>query len=297
MATYTNLNIPKLANAALEGLVKALLPLSTFSRNYSSESVDRTRGNSVLVPLTAGLIPIPFAGNYAISGGTKSVVTVTLDKHSFVSVGQDDISALNNSESSLESFFYQAGRALGVSMVTDVLTLVTTSNFGFATSTAGTALDVAHIRKAKLILDQANCPGEGRFALIDAVGMDALLAVTNFVQAQMFADNRVLQEGRVMRALGFEMHQLNSLFTPAANSVMAFVGHPQAIAVGMRYVRPQKPGEYEFAEAFSDPTTGATFGIRKFYDTAAGSDFLILECNWGKSVGISNCGRIIGLNA
>ncbi len=295
MASYTNLNIAKIANAALEGLVKGLLPLSTFSRSYSGQGTQK--GNTVLVPLTASLIPIPFAGNYAISGGTKTVVTVQMSNHSFVSVGQNDIDAMNNNESSLESFFYQAGRSLAISMVTDVLTLVTTSNFGFATSTAGVALTVDHLRKAKLILDQANCPSDGRFALIDAVGMDQLLSLTNFVQAQMFADNRVLQEGRVMRALGFELNQLNSLFTPATNSVMAFLGAPQAIAVAMRYVQPQKPEMYEVAQAFTDPETGATFGLRKFYDTSAGADFLILECSWGKAAGLTNCGRIIGLNA
>lgn len=297
MATYTNLNIPRLGNQALEGLVNELLPLNVFSRNYSVEPLDRQRGNSILVPLTGTLTATTFAGNYAISGGTKSVITVTLDKHYVVHVGQNDMDALNNSESSLDTFFYQAGAALGRAMVTDVLTLVTTSNFGFATSTTGTALDVVHLRVARRLLNQANVPMANRFNLVDTVGMDALLAVTNFVQAHMFADNRVLQEGKVMRALGFDMYELNGLFTPAANSVMAFLGQAAAIAVAMRYVRPQKPAEYEVAESFGDPRSGATFGLRKFYDTSAGSDFMALEANWGKSVGIAQCARIIGLNA
>jgi hypothetical protein len=185
---------------------------------------------------------------------------------------------------------------LGISMLTDVLSLVTTSNFGFATSCAGTALDVVHLRKGKLELDRTNAPTEGRVGLIDCVGMDALLSVTNFVQAQMYADNSVLREGRLLRALGMDLFSLNNVFSPATASVMAFLAYPSAIAVGMRYVAPQKPQEYEVAEAFSDPNTGATIGIRKFYDTSAGADFMILEANWGKSVGITRAGRIIGHN-
>jgi len=296
MASYENLNIPRLANKALEGLCKALLPLSVFSTNYSAQPSGGVHGNTILVPLTGSLNPIPFAGNYAICGGTKTVITVTLNQHSIVSVGQNDIDALNNSESKLDSFFYQAGMGLGISMLTDVLTLVTTSNFGFATSCATTALDIVHIRKGKLELDRTNAPIEDRVALVDCVGMDALLSVTAFVSNAQFWDSSTLREGRVNRALGFDFYQLNSVFSPAANSVMAFLAYPSAIAVGMRYVAPQKPQEYEVAEAFTDTKTGATIGLRKFYDTSAGSDFMILEANWGKSAGITRAGRIIGHN-
>lgn len=296
MASYENLNIPRLANKALEGLVKALLPLNVFSTNYSAAPSGGVHGSAILVPLTGSLNPIPFAGNYAICGGTKSVVTVTLNQHSFVSVGQGDMDALNNNESRLDSYFYQAGMGLGLSMLSDVLTLVTTSNFGFATSCATTALDIVHIRRGKLELDRTNAPQDNRVALVDCVGMDALLSVTNFVANAQFWDNSVLREGRVNRALGFDFFSLNNIFSPAANSVMAFLAYPSAIAVAMRYVAPQKPQEYEVAEAYTDPTTGATLGIRKFYDTSRGEDFMILEANWGKSAGITRAGRIIGHN-
>jgi hypothetical protein len=294
MASYENLNIARLANKALEGLCKALLPLTAFSTNYSAQPGGA--GSNILVPLTGSLNPIPFAGNYAICGGTKSVITVSLSSHSFVSVGQNDMDALNNNESKLDSFFYQAGMGLGISMLQDVLSAVTTSAFGFATSTTGVALDIVHIRKGKLELDRTNAPQDGRVALVDCVGMDALLSVTAFVSNAQFWDNSVLKEGRVNRALGFDFFSLNNVFSPAANSVMAFLAYPSALATAMRYVAPQKPEMYEVADPYSDPTTGATLGLRKFYDTSAGADFMILEANWGKAAGITRAGRIIGHN-
>jgi len=151
-------------------------------------------------------------------------------------------------------------------------------------------MGIAALRAAKLALDQANAPEE-RAALIDAVGMDAMLAVTVFQQAMMFADNQVTKEGRVKRALAFDFYGLNSSFV-AANSVNAFFTGQDSIAVAMRYLEPQRPSEYDAAQAVSDPETGATFGIRDFFDPATGTRYVALEANYGYSAGITNAGRI-----
>src|SRR6266550_5047503 len=104
---YTNLNLARLANAALEGFVKELLPLSVFSISYSPEAIGRAKGNIVLVPLVGALVATTFGGTYAITTFNKSVVTVTINRHKFVPIGQTDLDAINNSESSLESFGFQ----------------------------------------------------------------------------------------------------------------------------------------------------------------------------------------------
>ncbi|MDD5350812.1 MAG: hypothetical protein PHQ12_11430, partial [Chthoniobacteraceae bacterium] len=126
---YTNLNLARLANSALEGFVKELLPLSVFSTSFSPEAVGRLRGNIVLVPLIGGLVATTFGGTYAITTFAKSVVTVTINRHKIVPIGQTDLDAINNSESSLESFGFQQGAALAQAILEDVLTLVTTANF------------------------------------------------------------------------------------------------------------------------------------------------------------------------
>ena len=293
MATYTNLNLARLADGALEAFVKALLPLNTFSRSFSPESIGRARGNVVLVPLIGTLTATTFGGTYAVCGGTKSVVTVTINKHKVVHIGQTDLDALNNSESELDSLSGQAGAALGQMVVEEVLTLVTTANFAAAgTAVSSTVLDVPGLRALRLALNQGNAPMEPRAAIMDVVGMDALLAVTNFVQAHMYYDNQVLKEGRVMRALGADLYSVNGSFV-AANSINLFMAHASAIAVAMRYLQPQNPEEYTDARAVADPRTGATFGIRDMFDPLTGTRYVALECNFGYSVGISNGARIL----
>lgn len=291
--SYTNLNLARLGNAALESFVKGLLPISQFSTNYSPEALGRATGNVVLVPLVGTLTAQTFAGTYAVCGGTKSVVTVTMNRHQFVPVGQRDLDALDNSDSALESFFHQQGAALAQGVVEDILSIVTTSNFQLATAVASNAVDVPQLRVARLKLNQQNTPAAPRIGIIDSAGIDALLAVTNFVQAQMFYDNGVLRDGRVMRALGFDLAEVNGSFKNSTWSVNGFFAHPQAIAVAMRYVAPQKPDAYQFAQQFSDPQTGITVGMRDAYDPLTGNRYISLECNYGYSAGITYGGTIL----
>ena len=292
MATYTNLNIPRIADAALQAFVKSMTPIGRFSTSFSADPVnDRQRGNVVLVPLIGTLTATTFSA-YNVCGGTQTVITVTVNKHKHVPVGQKDLDALNNSNSSLDQFGAQMGAALAQLVIEDIFTLLTTANYTSATAVASTALDVPQLRTARLLLNQANAPKTGRVCILDCVPYDALLAVTNFVQAQMFKDQSVLQEGSIMRALGMDFYEQNSSFG-STNSVMGFVAHPQAIAVAMRYLNPQRPDRYDDARALSDPNTGLTLGFRDHYDPNVGERYMNLECNYGYSVGISNGARLL----
>lgn len=292
MASYTNLNIPRITDAALEAFVKEMTPIARFSTSFSAEPVnDRQRGNVALVPLVGTLTATTFSA-YNVCGGTKTVITITINKHKVVQVGQKDLDALNNSASSLDSFGHQMGAALATLIIEDIFTLLTTANYGLATAVGSTALDVPQLRAARLLLNQANCPKMPRVAILDCVPYDALLAVTNFVQAQMFKDQSVLQEGAVGRAVGFDIYEQNNSFG-SVNSVMGFVAHPQAIAVAMRYLVPQRPDRYDEARPLSDPQTGLTLGFRDHYDPNTGERYLNLEGNYGFSVGISNGARLI----
>lgn len=290
MATYTNLDDEIISQSALESFVKILAPFRAFSTNFSA--APGTRGANVLVPLVSGLTATTFGGSYAVSGGAKSVVTISLSQHKIVHIGQDDITAANSSAASLESFGRQQGAALALLVLQDVLSLVTTANFSLATAVASNAMDVPQLRKARLDLNQNDVPADPRSMLIDCTPYDALLGVTNFVQAHMFRDNSVLQDGKVMRAAGFDFHELNNLFASGA-SVMAFAAHPNAIAVAMRYLQPQDPSAYESAYAVTDPETGITLGLRKHYDANTGTRYLNMECNYGYSKGLTTAGRVI----
>lgn len=289
MATYTNLNDEIFGRAAIEGLVKTLLPITRFARNFSPDQ--GVRGDQVLVPLISTLTATTFSA-YNLCSGTKTVATINLTKHKHVPVGQSDITRHSSSVGNLEDFGFQMGAALGTLVITDVLSLVTTANFTAVSAVGSTALTVAELRAARLALNVANCPRDPRIAIVDATPYDSLLAITNFVQAQMFKDQSVLQEGRVMRALGMDFFEGNSLFTSTA-SINAFFAHPDAIAIAMRYNAPQEGNTYNAAYPITDPATGLTIGLRDHYDNNTGTRYINLECLYGYSTGLTNCGRIV----
>jgi len=289
MATYTNLNNEIFANSAIEGLAKILLPISRFARNFSPSSGQR--GDQILVPLISTLTATTFSA-YNICDGTKTVATINLNKHKIVSVGQSDITYHSSSESNLRDFGYQMGKALGTLILTDILSLVTTANFASVAAVSVSEFDTVEFRAARLALNKSNVPTEPRVALIEADPYDNLLSVTNFVQAYMFKDSAVLQEGRIMRALGMDFYEHNGLFT-AANSVMALCAHPDAIAIGMRYLAPQEGHNYTEAAPVTDSETGLTLGLRDHYDENTGTRFINLEALYGYSVGLTSCGRVI----
>src|SRR5438876_453566 len=131
MASYTNLDDEIFAQSALQGFVATLLPFSAFSLNFSPEPLTR-KGNDVLVPLIGSLTATTFSA-YNICGGSASVITVSINKHKHVPIGQSDLTAASTSHVNLESFGLQAGAALGLLVFQDVVSLVTPGNFFPAT--------------------------------------------------------------------------------------------------------------------------------------------------------------------
>ena len=288
MATFTNLDNEIFAQAALEGYTVALLPFSSFSTNFSPEPAQK--GNNVLVPLIASLVATTFGGSYAICGGSASVITVAINRHKHVPIGQDDLTAAGSSFANLERFGFQQGMALGLAVIQDVWTLLTTANFGLATAVSVVDFGLAQIRAARFLLNDANAPMEPRSMILDLDPYDNLLGISNFLQANLANSDETLRQGKTGRIFGMTAWETNAL--PGTGSVMGFAAHASAIGIAMRYLMPQEGNKYAEARAVTDPDTGATFGIRLHYDENTGTQYLNLEANYGYAVGISNGARL-----
>lgn len=289
MATYTNLDDEIFTDAALEGFVSELVPFNAFSRNFSAETIGR-EGDTVLVPLIGSLTATTFSA-YNICGGTQTVITVSINKHKHVPIGQNDLTAAASSKASLEAFGFQAGAALGLLVFQDVMSLITTGNFSLATAVSVVDFGLAQIRAARLQLANSKVPRIGRHAVLDVNPFDNLLGISNFLQVNLSGSQETLRDARVGRALGLDFYETNGM--PGTNSVMGFFGHPSAIAIAARYLKPQRPEAYIEARPVTDEATGLTLGFRRHYDPNTGTEYVNLECNYGYSKGITAGLRVL----
>ena len=131
MAVYTNFDDEIFAQNALEGFTYTLAPLSAFSTDWEPSPVPK--GNTVLVPLIGGLTATTFS-TYETTNGSLSAITVTINKHKVIGVGQSDLDAAGSSLARLEKFGFQQGSALALLVFQDICSLWTTANFGLATA-------------------------------------------------------------------------------------------------------------------------------------------------------------------
>ena len=143
MATYTNFDDEIFAQAALEGFTSTLTPLSAFSVDWEPSPVPK--GNTVLVPLIGALTATTFS-TYETTNGSLSAITVTINKHKIIGVGQSDLDAAGSSLARLERFGFQQGAALALLVFQDICSLWTTANFGLATAVSVVDFGGAQIR-------------------------------------------------------------------------------------------------------------------------------------------------------
>lgn len=291
MATYTNFDVAFFADNALQGLVNTLVPLRAFSFSASPDPITQ-KGTNVLVPLIGTLTATTFS-NYAVCGGTASVITVAINKRKIVPIGQDDLTAATSSRAQLQQFGYQAGVALAVAVLQDIWTLLTTANFAYASTVASGSFTINEIRKGRLLLNQQKAPVAPRAVVLDNTPYDALLGTTQFIQAQIAGNAQAMREGAVGRVLGADVYETNAL--PGTNSVMGFIAQSSAIACAFRYLDPGIGSQYYIeSRPVTDPDTGITAGLRHHYDPNTGTEYVNLEATYGYAAGLTNCARLFG---
>lgn len=284
MATI-NFNDGIYAQTALEAFVATLQPLRAFARDFSGETAQK--GNAVYVPRVDATFATTFSGSYTVSGGTVNTITVNLDRHKIAPVDITDVQSVNSSPARAETFARQQGKALGKAVLQDIWSVITAANFGAAAVTTAVAnwgrAQLAKVRKA---LADKDVDMDSVSFIANTAIYDALLNDTSFNAALNYGGSEAIREGKILRALGFDVYESNVV--PANGESLAGFGvHPDAIAVAMRYLPPQDAGAYADARLVTDPETGFTFGYRRHMDPNTGKLHINMEALYGFAVGIS----------
>lgn len=277
------------AEEALKAFTAKLAPLRAFSRSLDNQTA--RKGDAIVVPFISALTATTFnasTANYQTSGGAVTHNTVNLNQHNIVTFDITDLQNANSSGARFDEIAAQAGRALGQKVLENVWKLITTTNFGAASvTTSESNYGLAQLIALRAVLAGRNVdvdPGVCSFIHNTVVGA-ALLGNTNVIQAYAIGDNNAARQGTLGQLVGFPTYETNILPT-ASTSLVAFVAHPDAIMVAMRYLEPLVSGEYAAVERVTNDS-GMVMGYRRSYDQASGVMYGAFECLYGTATGLT----------
>ena len=176
MATVFNDTI--FAQTAFQQLVEILTPIRAFATDISSDV--NTQGSAVVVPLFGNATTTTFTQSTTVmeqTGGLLSAITVTLDKRKItpISLTHQQIAESSNA-GRWDKWAYQLGKSMGTTVLADIWSLLTTSNFGSAIITTASAnYTKTQLIEARKVLKQAGARAEfkglGRVAMCyEAIG-------------------------------------------------------------------------------------------------------------------------------
>lgn len=272
-------------NEALQAFMATLLPVTAFGRNFSPSAAGK--GDAVIVPRVSALTATTFGNTYEGTGGELAATTVNLTNHRIVAVDITDRQALENGSAVVGTYFAQAGKALGKIVLQDIMSLITTVNFGAAFATTSASLwTLTQVRAGRKTLIDRDVDASMASLVLDADPYDALLGSSNVTQVMQFGNRDALGDAKIGRLLGLNIYESN-IVPLNAISLAGFVVHPDAIAVGMRYLPPQRADAYEVAEAVTDAASGLTIGFRQHYSPTTGKLHMNLECLFGYATGLT----------
>jgi hypothetical protein len=289
MANTVNSNLQNniIAQSALEQFTSILAPLNAFSTSFNDQAAER--GKTISIPTISNTASaIDFVGTYSAMDTTYGATQITLDQHLFVTWNVTDTEVSQSSSVELQRFGYQKGGDLAKAVFQNVLDVVKGANYTKKIEvTAGNfdADEVADLREDGL---DANLYPDQCALVLHNNYFTSLLKDTDISHAMNYGSAEVVQGGRVPSLFGIkDIYESNSI-PGNGDDIKGFYCHPSSLAVAMRYLEPSNTQEYISARRLTDDATGIVMGYREFYEPSTGTQTAVLECVFGKTVGLAD---------
>jgi hypothetical protein len=272
-----------------------VLPLRLFSTVFSNTPLQGT--DTVAVPY----YPLQtVASSNRVTGNIPSYVfgQATTTNKALITVDKLKYQPLDYSSAEFQRQpFFDAVRLgkinaekLAVDVLTDILSVVTSANFGAAAHTTSAAAitsdDIVDIRGA---CNAAHWPDSGRSLVVDSSVDTALQKDTSYKLALNIGTSSVIQQGRFPNLSGFDYAWMPSLpdnsekligFAAFASGILAAFA-PIAPAPGVR-------GALVAYEVVTDPATGISFTYRHWGVAMDDRDYEVIEAAYGYQAGVAN---------
>lgn len=229
----------------LQTLDKALVygQAQVANRDYEGEIAeygDTVRINAVGDPTIADYVPGVTVINPQTLTTTEQIMLIDQSKHFSFEIDDVDGAQVRNEGALMVEAMRRA--AFGLRDVADayIASLHVGVDAGNALGTVSvTSADIAYgvIRDLKVILDEADVPTEGRYAVVPAWFHGLLLDNDRFVSADRYGTNQPILNGEIGRALGFTILMSNNAPNPAGDDFVVQAGYPGAISYAEQIVQ------------------------------------------------------------
>ena len=291
MATVFNDTI--FAQTALQ-LCEILTPFRAFSTDISSDV--NTQGSAVVVPLFGNATTTTFTQSSTVmeqTGGLLSAITVTLDKRKItpISLTHQQLAESSNA-GRWDKWAYQLGKSMGATVLADVWSLITTTNFGAAIITTASAnYTKTQLIEARKALRQAGVRGDYSF-ISNMVIEGALLGDTNLVNYLNRGDTGAIKEGNLGKLIGMDIYS-SDLIPANSASIVGFACGQDAIAFASRSLGQYLPSaDFEAIEEMVDDETGLSALYTRHYSRASGTYFANMHMLYGYSTAVTGALKV-----
>ena len=278
MATTYNDKI--FGQKVLQQLNSLLLPIRAFTTDISDEL--KSEGDAVVVPLYGNTTTTTFTQASDVmeqTGGLISAVTVTLDKRRITPIDLTHQQMLESSAANRpDNFTRQMAKSIAKTVLLDIMSVITTVNFGTAVTTLASA---SWARATLIAARQAALDAgiDGDLSLVTNRGIEsALLGDDKITLALNRGDSMAIKEGMLGHLLGMDLYA-SSIFPTNSVSLNGFVCGKDAIAVAFRRIADVLPdGEFEAMEEITDDETGLSLLLTRHWSRAQAKWFINMHC-------------------
>jgi hypothetical protein len=263
----TNANV--IAQRALEILVADYSFLRNSVADFSSEAAKYNA--SIYTHRISATTAQDYsqANGYVATATTQSDVAIVLNKFKHVTYSVDDQERTSSNINLIERFAGAAAHALGLQMVGDLLSLVTSTSFTSALTQSSATFSYASVVSAGITLNNANVPQHDRYAVLAPSFYGRLLNDSTIVANAQISGEQSRTAG-IGSVAGFNINMYSAV---PSNSITlgGFFAQREALLIAARV--PEIPTGVPIPGDISvvtEPRTGLSVQVREAYSVQTG---------------------------
>lgn len=293
--TFAGLSADIIAQAGLKTLLPKLARLSVLSTDFSSEVAQS--GETVVTRIASPFTSSTYAGSYVSANAVSTAKSVTLGEPDYVQIEVKPKEAATYSfDRIVDTFLEPAANAVVKSIFDKAFSEVTAAN-GIGTfkdlGANPADFDRADVVALAKTMSDANIDPEGRILMLGVAPYSGLVSDNTVAQVFSLGGSEVMRENNVGRLHGVDIYETNIIGTGVGGSIFQFnddsavagvAGNKSSFIVVSR-APAVSAATYADISVATDPASGFSFAVMKFFDPVSGKHFLRLEWLTGVALG------------